>query len=75
MTLKNPTSKLLTFFRKHNFKPVIDETCVIIANGDEVYRFPKYVCSKCGDTLRLEEWQMRALPWGMARGCRGTKNQ
>jgi hypothetical protein len=65
-----------TFFRKHDFD--LDnskkELVIVDTKNRDVFSYDKYVCSRCGETLALMQWQMKNLPWGMARGCKGKKD-
>ena len=31
-----------------------------------------YKCRRCGESLGLDDWQMRSLPWHTAYGCPGS---
>lgn len=39
--------------------------------SEDTIKYKIYVCKACGEKLGLELWQMKQLPWSMARGCSG----
>ena len=68
-------NRIKTYFRKHEFdleNPQIIQTVFLKEDG-KPYTFNIYVCSACGKSHNLDLWQMKELPWSMARGCKGYK--
>jgi hypothetical protein len=66
----NKTEGIRTKFRKHDFdfsKP----SRIIIVSSDHFLSV--YECKKCGLAYSLDDWQIKQLPFDMARGCKGYK--
>lgn len=53
--------------KRHKFVRMSDANIQV----DDVkgYSIPCYQCSRCGNTLHLDPWQMDDLPSSMKRGC------
>lgn len=66
--------KIKTYFRKHDFDLNNNEIVSIDFDNGKSFKFPRYTCKKCGKKLCLDLWQMKQLPWDMARGCPGKKS-
>lgn len=64
-------NKIRTKFRKHNFDLENPELIVLEVGGKQSVKFNRYKCTNCGTTLSLDLWQMKDLPFSMARGCKG----
>jgi hypothetical protein len=68
-TKNNKGEQMNIFSKKHKFdldNPNTAECCG--------FRFPQYICKKCGKTLCLDSWQMKQLPWSISHGCTGKKD-
>ena len=64
-------------YRKHDFDLLNPEPITLnISKATSNRRsinciWNKYTCTKCGETLSLELWQMKDLPPAMSHGCNG----
>lgn len=74
---RNILERLLRKFRKHKFdlnNPWVVDTGGIprdkcVYKIDDTIKYKVYICKNCGYRLGLSLWQMKQLPWEMARNC------
>lgn len=65
--------RLVSRFRRHKFIFSGSKSMVFMDGiaAEATYTYPHYRCQECGETLSLDEWQMKDLPREIQFGCEG----